>query len=367
MALDRDAPQLVDEEVPTAVGDTSSTARPEEPTRARPTAKHRVSALLKKRLLLVRNYWHLSQCFTYDFVRFARSSSGGKRNLNAVQLEALMSIDSHRIEKGLSLPSTRPGFGRDVVLRLARYSEEHRARDLSRGPSERAASALRAYLHFHDENGLSEPWMDGVRTIAEPHSLTHESHLCGTVTVHRTDVLAAIPADIDRFFSARHSVRQFAPGPVSDVEIDRALTIAIRTPSVCNRQSWRVHDYATPEDITAVLAYQNGNRGFGQDIARLLIVATDLRTFTKPGERYQCWIDGGLFAMSLVYGLQSLGLGTCTLNCSTEWRRDVALRRAAAIPSHEAVIMMIGVGRLRETYRVARSPRRDPSEFHVKH
>lgn len=328
--------------------------------------RRRLGSRVKAQLRPFRQQMQLAQSFAYDFLRFAVSSSGGRWSLSPEQLEALMNIDSHRIEKGLALPATRAGFGKDAVQRLARYTEEHRKRSL--GPvSERAASALRAYLTYHDDICLSEPWMDVVRNVAEPQGELDDDQICGTVEVRLADFLAAIPPNIDRFFLARHSVRHFAEGEVTDVEIDRAVALAIRTPSVCNRQSWRVHDYSGRQDVAKVLAHQNGNRGFGDTIARVLIVTSDLRTFSKPGERFQCWIDGGMFSMSLVYALQSLGVGTCTLNCSNEWRTDVALRKAAGIPTNEAVVMMIGVGRLREVYRVARSPRRHPRDIVVRH
>jgi nitroreductase len=332
------------------------------------TVRQGLRKRLKTRVRLVHQHGQLAQCFFYDLMRFTTHSSSGKRVLNAGQLEALMNIDSHRIEKGLSLPATRPGFGRDVVERLAANTESHRGRGFEPDASERSASALRAYLDFHDSSGLQEAWMNCVRPIAAAQrSDVDADQECGTMTVRRSDVLAAIPDGMEGFFHARHSVRQFAPGTVSDADIERAVRIATRTPSVCNRQSWRVHDYASRADIDSVLAFQNGNRGFGNDIARLLIVTSDLHTFAKPGERYQCWIDGGMFAMSLVYGLLSQGLGTCTLNCSNDWRRDVALRRSAGIPKNEAVIMMIGVGQLREEYQAARSPRRSAQEVLRQH
>ena len=39
----------------------------------------------------------------------------------------------------------------------------------------------------------------------------------------------------------RHSVREFAETPVTVEEIMNAVRVAMRTPSVCNRQPTRVH------------------------------------------------------------------------------------------------------------------------------
>src|SRR3546814_1994141 len=70
------------------------------------------------------------------------------------------------------------------------------------------------------------------------------------------------------------------------------------------------------EIIDRALSLQNGNRGFGHEIPCLLILCTDLSAFDTAGERYQHWIDGGMFSMSLVWALHALGYSSCCLNWS---------------------------------------------------
>ena len=115
-----------------------------------------------------------------------------------------------------------------------------------------------------------------------------------------------------------------------------------------------------------MLSYQNGNRGFGDKASHVLIVTSDLHHFTSAGERNQCWIDGGMFAMSLVYALHSLGLGTCCLNWSVECDQDRALKNNTLISESEAVIMMIAVGVIPEKLNVAVSPRKPLAEVIVR-
>jgi nitroreductase len=134
--------------------------------------------------------------------------------------------------------------------------------------------------------------------------------------------------------------------------------MAQKTPSVCNRQSSKVYVFSKAEDKQKVLSYQNGNRGFGDQASKVLIVTSNLEHFVSAGERNQCWVDGGMFSMSLVYALHSLGLGTCCLNWSVERQADQELRQVAGISDAEAVMMMIAVGHLPETLKVAQSPRK---------
>ena len=168
--------------------------------------------------------------------------------------------------------------------------------------------------------------------------------------------------DLSGFFSHRFSVRHFSEEPVGRELLHSALRMAQKSPSVCNRQSGRVYVFDNDELGSSVLACQNGNRGFGHTANKILVVTSELGSFLSAGERNQCWIDGGLFAMSLIYALHSLGLGVCCLNWSVEFERDEELRRVAGIRDSENVIMLLAVGHLPERFRVACSQRRPTEE-----
>src|SRR3546814_8739546 len=81
-------------------------------------------------------------------------------------------------------------------------------------------------------------------------------------------------------------------------------------------QASYVYCLQSREIIDRALSLQNGNRGFGHEIPCLLILCTDLSAFDTAGERYQHWIDGGMFSMSLVWALHALGYSSCCLNWS---------------------------------------------------
>jgi nitroreductase len=186
-----------------------------------------------------------------------------------------------------------------------------------------------------------------------------------TLLLKREEILACARRDLRDFFASRHSIRHFADGPVDLTLIRQAIQMAISTPSVCNRQAWRV--YVLPDDDLKerALRRQNGNRGFSEQIAVLLVVACDLRQFVSIGERNQPWIDGGMFAMSLLLALHSLGLGTCCLNWSVDRDADEELREAIGIAECDVVLMMIAVGNLADQFLVARSERRDISKIMI--
>ena len=142
---------------------------------------------------------------------------------------------------------------------------------------------------------------------------------------------------------------------------------AIRTPSVCNRQPWRVHAYYDRETIEKVLECQNGNRGFGQLIPCVLLVSVDLSCFEGSIERYQSWIDGGMFSMTLIYALHALSLGAVALNWSASAEQDIRLRNTVPFPDSERIIMLVGVGHPEVSYLAPVSQRRDVSEILFTH
>jgi nitroreductase len=269
---------------------------------------------------------------------------------------------SHSLEKGLALPSPRPGFAKDKVEMLLgaleRYLDEH-------GCHQELASivgALDAYFAFnestqHDVSDLKACYLP-VRSRIES-SMDHPAWAGGTVELEQAEVWREARMDLEPFFSSRHSVRQFGPEPIDRKDIEWAVRMAQRSPSVCNRQSGRVHVLENDDLGRRVLECQTGNRGFGHQASKVLIVTVDLRRFLSIGERNQCWVDGGLFAMTLIWALHSRGIGSCCLNWSADMEQDQRLRQVADIEDWENVITLIAVGSLPERFPVASSPRRD--------
>ena len=222
-----------------------------------------------------------------------------------------------------------------------------------------ANSALEAYRAFNANHDVTNAELNAFLDTLNPDDGTG-----GTKPVTRAEI-EAITQDVGHdFFWSRHSVRQYADTPVPMDMIRQAVDMARKTPTVCNRQGPRVHVF---EDAQQALNWQPGNKGFGHLASRGLIVTADLQAFSGNGERNQPFVDGGMFAMSLLYALHALGLGACPLAWSMRPSDDRAMRTALGIPDSEAVIMMISVGHLPETLQVAKSHRMPLEHILVEH
>lgn len=321
---------------------------------------------LRRHWRALRDSLGLLRASAYDLARYWRGSGLIARSPAALQAQILKSY--HRIEKGLALPAPRPGFGQDAVRLLLddlqRWLDQHPA-DWS---THAALRTLEAYLQFNRAQGLSMPAVAAALQrlqgqAGEPPLRGAEG---GLLARRRDEVWAAARLPFEEFLRSRHSLRQFEPRPVAVELIEQAVAMARYAPSVCNRSGARVYWVSDPRRAKALLQHQNGNRGFGDEAGALLVVTARQAVFHTVGERYQAWIDGGLFGMTLVYALHALGLGSCCLNWSVEPATDRAFKREAGIPPDDAVIMLLAVGHLPEQFSVARSERRPLSEVLVR-
>ncbi|WP_172297271.1 nitroreductase family protein [Pseudoruegeria sp. HB172150] len=290
----------------------------------------------------------LKKQYAYDFSRYSEAAYNSWSDASRETLEAQVVLEYHRIEKGLALPNPKPLFGLDVVRGLIESVTHFETCFGSTLATERARAAIASYVDF---NG-NEPELDFIpasfRVLKEPRA---------TIEISRKELEQSTKIGFEEFARSRHSIRNFSGAPIDVEQILEAVSIAQTAPSVCNRQSGRVHVMVGREQIDKALSFQNGNRGFGHLAGAVLIVTSDMRTFAHSYERNQCWVDGGLFAMMLNLGLHAQGFGTCMLNWSADADRDQSMRSAFDIPDHECVITMMAVGHVPTSYQVARSAR----------
>lgn len=294
---------------------------------------------IKKKLKRIRKKTTLYLEAWQDSVRFFKSGNppSGMDSDQAI-VEGEMVRNYHVLEKGLSMPEFRPGFGSEPVTRLVQLVQqwERNQRPLDNRQYLAARAVLAAYRLRHEA-------IDHSASARVPADLTAPSPSCGGTKPY----VPADPADLDAFartVRSRSSTRSFFTDLVPDQQtVNQAIDDARWSPSVCNRQTARVHLY-TGDKAAELLKHQSGNRGFGHRVPLLIIVTSDLRYFSGISERYQGWIDGGMFSMLLLLGLHARGLGAVALNWSVLNKADTAIRQPAGIPDHERIIMMIGCG-----------------------
>lgn len=265
----------------------------------------------------------------------------------------------HKLEKGLCIPGPKRAFGADPATATIEILSQWRDnRFKTADPVYRGAiETLRAYRERLSETPLNgRPEVDAA--IAEELALASDVLEAGHPRPVNQGCRDEMFRVLGKMAAERRSVRSFLPEPVPRSSVDEALRIAQLSPSACNRQPCKVHLFSKRTDIDAMLAFQNGNRGFGQTIPTLLVVTADTRGFFDASERSQPHVDGGLFSMSLLYALHAQGISSCCLNWCVSPADDVGAHRRGSIPDSEAIIMYIAIGFAATDARAARSPRR---------
>ena len=301
--------------------------------------------------------------------RFARNYAkrGSKR---IAHLETRIIFFTHQIEKGLSHGNFRHGFGKGVLAEFApllvalrQQDRGYRNNDIYRS----ALSALHDYRARHEADGFDLTYMrknfpdDLWREIGEA-----DPRYGGVLSIKAEDKEDSASKTFVELSQARHSVREFSNEPVSATEIEQAVSIAMRTPSVCNRQPTRVHIITNADLIAKLMPIQHGFNGYPLPPA-LVLVTSDIQAFMNPDERNEGFVDGGLFSMSLLLALEEQRLAACPLNTCLPMQRDDATRKLLNLPDNELLVMYIAVGHFLPETKTCMSRRFDDNDIVTVH
>jgi nitroreductase len=306
----------------------------------------------------------------YDTVQFYKYSNSLFKSPNDLKkTEALIFYYYHKIEKALALPNVKPLFGLDYIHTLIDLMDQwvNLGGDTSvvvfRGGYE-SLSIYKDHVN-NDLKNKDKVLHDKLDEFLSRHSVINSHKKNAGILIKKNTELNCPNSwkNFTALANSRCSIRMFSDRQVDISTLREVVKLAQRTPSVCNRQSWRVHIYSRVEDKQKILRYQNGNTGFGIDASKIILITSDVRAFVNSSERNQSYIDGGLYSMSLMYALQAKGLVYCPLNLASSHSTDRKIHRAMNIPKSEVLIMLLAVGFPQNTVKTAVSSRMDVDDM----
>lgn len=273
-------------------------------------------------------------------------------------------IEAHTIEKGLTLPQPKPHFGRAKITEMLEMNAgwSPPAGELSRAM---LVGALREYRDTFSGTPAPDPaFAERIdRFVAAHDGIKANGGVRHGMGRARKENRAALA-----FLENRFSSREFGQCALTDDEIDAAVWTAQRAPSQCNRQSARLHVYRDPARIRRLLELQGGARGFAENVPTLFVVTSEITAWGGPQQRNQPYMDGGLFAMMLMLGLDARGFLTCPLNLAIPNRTERAIKAAGEIPARERLVVMVAAGPQPDhEVRAAASPRWTPNAVYTRH
>lgn len=310
-------------------------------------------------------FGRLCCCAYDDFFSFLKHSGSLGNPRHPETSAAKLRKNYHRVEKGLALPETRPGFGKDLIRELIRDLKDYEAKAGYDYLCELTVAALASYLQWHRENAKEDTIdKDNYKQLCEVvENKKYQPENGGVFYRTKDELSGAAVSNLPTHLGSRHSIRMFSDKIVDRQIIEDCVALASKAPSACNRQGWAVFAFDDPQRIAELLMCQNGNRGFGEYIKLLLIVCGDQSAFPDPLERNQAYVDGGMFSMTLLQAFHYHGLGTCPLNLSIGPKKRKQLFKLAGIANRYVPVMMIGAGHLPERLTIARSFRRHSNEI----
>ena len=308
------------------------------------------------RLLNIKERLSSTLVFNYDKKRFIKNYSASHKKASLNQIKTYLIFYTHSLEKGLSHDDFRNGFGKKALTALSTNLKvyEKNGFDKSDKVYVNAISTLKEYIKAHSSVGYDTDYLSKMFEHFLDEAKKCKKDIGGKMVINKSDKINNKLKNFKDLFTERYSVRSYSDDPVDIEDIKTAIDISMKTPSVCNRQSSRVHVITNKDVIKNAMAIQGGMNGYVIPPA-LIAVTTDSSSFISIYERNQIFIDGGAFSMSLLLSLEYQGLAACPLNTMFSIKRDKAMRKLLNIGSNENLIMIISVGNFKEKNNVAKS------------
>lgn len=290
----------------------------------------------------------------YRYLKYSRTYGVD----NPTKLIGSIILQYHVIEKGLTMPETKLGFGKEKVISLckdclkfiSKYGQEDEQ-------VIHAIQVIREYENYHRVNNFVIDEEISLSIMKIKNSLKGEVEMSSQLKTSKTDYFKNVDSSFHDFSNSRSTIRDFSNEEISISRIEKSLELARNTPSACNRQCWRTYVYTEKQTITRLLEAQGGNRGFGHLTNKLILITGELGLFCNTNERNQVFIDGGMYAMNLLYALHSYEIGACILNCSFDFDKEQEIKKFSGVAESQVLIAMIACGIPPDYFKIANSPR----------
>ena len=266
---------------------------------------------------------------------------------------------SHRLEKGLCVCAPRIGWGFDKAsLIVDLLAIERKKQSPDETACRIAESVLGSYIRAKEK---SEEQSDKERLaklkdkIAEKCVAVESSRYGGVTKLSRQEMLQ--DESVERLFLTRRSVRDFDDSPVDKVKLERAVALALRAPSACNRQAVQIYAISGEDRAKA-----GGDNAYHAD--KYLIITGVVSAFSLP--ELNDWIVGAsIFCGYLSLALHAEGIGSCCIrkNIVEKSAYNEAVRKMCHIPKDEQIILEMAIGNYKDKFFAPVSYRREAREI----
>lgn len=277
---------------------------------------------------------------------------------NPSKLKTHIAIKVHALEKGMSIGKTRYGFGKKKAFEVLHDLQHYLSLGGEKEFVNECCSIIERYISFNeaghaDMNDIKSKFID-FRNDNDVSILNYG----GILELNHSELQKRQKASFDIFSQGRYSCRDLGSAPIDREDVEKALQLCERTPSACNRQSVRVHVYFDKDKKDRLCQLQGGCKGFSDDFQAAILICEDLTGYSSA-ETNLPYVDGGLYAMNLLYSLNFYDLAAIPLTMGHREHYNLNLLKKMEIPFNEVPVLLIGVGSYKDKWRVAQSHRKD--------
>jgi nitroreductase len=255
-------------------------------------------------------------------------------------------LSTHAIEKGMSFSRKKNGWGGSKAYTLCVQIETY----LQKHPyNERISVAINVLNNYKIDNyGDKNPnILKFIDKLCYKYQDKIKNHIGGVKSVSKPTFPISYD-NIMQFYLTRSSVRDFSDVALSKDEIEHVHRLAQTTPSACNRQSCHLYTFQNRNTMHELLASQLGDQGWCSRADTLFIVTANLSYFNATHERFEPYIDGGMFAMNVVMALHAQKIASCCKMFIQHPALEKKVKKIAGIPDGERPIMIILAGHYKD-------------------
>ncbi len=273
-------------------------------------------------------------------------------------------LNEHALEKGMTSRIPRR-FGvnkiKEIINCLDLYDKNGWQKDFAYNLG---YSILVEYEKFYNKQG----WVDAKEYKIVKNKIKNISPQVksGTIDITKEMFIDDTKIDYDKFLSSRRAFREFSNKKILESDIKKAIKMATKTPTACNRQMIKVYYVDTPSLREKVMKFSHGFTGFRRETVNMIVVTYDESSLCDPAEIMQGYFNAGLFSMNFINALHSLGIGSCFLEYINSYKEEAEMKQLLGIPKNEKVAVMIAVGYYPDSSVVPCSTRKPLEEIYRK-
>lgn len=274
------------------------------------------------------------------------------------KLRTHIDIKAHALEKGMSIGNGRIGFGKQKAIEVISDLNKYLILGGDKEFANDCCGIMKEYIAFNEKNGadMSDIKKAYLSFCAEYTILP--SPYGGIYELHHEELKKQEKASFDIFSQSRYSCRDFGDKPINMDSLEKALKLCERTPSACNRQSQRVHVYLNKDKKDKICAMQGGCKGFSDKFQGAILICADITGYSSA-ETNLPFVDGGLYAMNLLYALNFYDIAAIPLTMGRRANELQHMLKVMGIGKNEMPVLLIGIGSYKENWKVAQSHRYD--------